>query len=130
MVDLNLEPTSAIVGQVELPDDTGASSGVLAPLVSVEATQRCSNALCQYQRSTQSNPFRLESAFAGSSYQIAVSEIGGEGRRLSIPETFPNGSPATPLHLVLPAFGSVHVTSCRRCDSRSLRSPSPTPQDR
>src|SRR6185436_14447867 len=89
------------------PTDTGGNSNVLVPIVEVEVTQRCQP--CDFLRALQGNPLQMEGVLENSPYNVTVKEIGGLGRELRTSASFPKGSAADPLKLVLQAYGSVEV---------------------
>ncbi|HEY0787062.1 MAG TPA: carboxypeptidase-like regulatory domain-containing protein, partial [Thermoanaerobaculia bacterium] len=112
-VVLALEPTATLRAEVYLPADDGSSSGVLAPAIGVDVKQRCSTSnfveFCDFYASLQENPAGVAGMRADGTYHVAVREIGGQQRTVSASGEFPNGSAASPIRLVLPAFGSVRV---------------------
>ncbi|HVT45346.1 MAG TPA: Ig-like domain-containing protein [Thermoanaerobaculia bacterium] len=110
-VALELEPLETLYGTVYLPNDTGGSSGIPAPLLDVEVKQRCSSTRCDFLRSAQGNPFQIESLLENSPYEITMREIGGEQRSIRLTnQRFPVGSIGNPLQLVFVAFGSIEVS--------------------
>src|SRR5258708_23219219 len=60
-------------------------------------------------RSLQGNAFQMPGLFRNEPYSIFIREVGGDARQLSYFGTFPKGSAADPLQLVLPTFGSAEV---------------------
>ncbi|HSP14146.1 MAG TPA: Ig-like domain-containing protein [Thermoanaerobaculia bacterium] len=106
VINLELERTETLNVAVYLPDDTGASSGILAPPVAIDVSQRSG----EFSRSAQGNPIVMPKLLATEPYSIAVHEIGGQQRELSFGGAFPKGTAADPVKLVYPAFGEVDVT--------------------
>lgn len=104
-VDLQLERTETLHVAVYLPDDTGASSGVLAPAVEATATQRNGD----YVRTAQGNPVQLPSLFLNEPYTITVRELAGRQRTMTIRNSFPVGSASNPISFVHGAYGSLEV---------------------
>ena len=113
-VNLELEPIEPLHVAVYQPDDTGHSSGVLAPPVTVEVTQRCyyvaGTRHCDYERELQGNPLQFDGVFEGSGYSVAIREVGGLGRTASLGGSFPLGTESNPVTYVWPAYGDVNVT--------------------
>ncbi|MGZ7078846.1 MAG: carboxypeptidase regulatory-like domain-containing protein, partial [Thermoanaerobaculia bacterium] len=104
-VNLQLEPTDTLNLSVYLPDDSGGNSNVLAPIVNLDVTQRNGD----FIRSLQGNHFQMPGLFRNEPYSVAIKEIGGNGREIHTSASFPLGSAANPLNLVLPAYGSVET---------------------
>ena len=105
VVDLQLEPTETLHLSVYLPDDAGGNSNILAPLVSLEVRQRNDD----FKRVLQGNAFEMPGLFENERYSFTVKELGGNERTIGGNYTFPTGSAANPLKLVLPAYGAVEV---------------------
>ncbi|MEO8034614.1 MAG: Ig-like domain-containing protein, partial [Acidobacteriota bacterium] len=104
-ISLQLEPTETLFLSVYLPDDTGGNSNVLAPVVNLDVSQRNND----YQRTLQGNVIQMAGLFRNEAYGIDIKEIGGDAREIHYSGTFPKGSSADPLKLVLPAFGAAEV---------------------
>ncbi|HEU4522980.1 MAG TPA: carboxypeptidase regulatory-like domain-containing protein, partial [Thermoanaerobaculia bacterium] len=105
-VDLQLEPTTTLHVAVYLPNDSGASSTVLAPPVEVTATQRGED----YLRTIQGNPAQLTGLFLNEPYNVVVREIGGLQRTfIRKGVEFPTGSASNPLTFVYGASGNVEI---------------------
>jgi hypothetical protein len=113
-VNLELEPTETLYVQAYLPSDTGSSSGILAPPVTVEVTQRCTfnfnERHCDYLRELQGNPVVFSNMFKNSGYGVTIKEIGGLQRVAGLGGTFPAGTQSNPLTYTWPAYGDVNVT--------------------
>ncbi len=113
-VNLELEPTETLYFSAYLPNDTGGNSGVLAPPVTAEATQRCWYVnfarQCDYLRELQGNPLVFTSALKNVGWSIGITEIGGQQRTAGIGGSFPYGTQTNPATYVWPAYGDVNVT--------------------
>ncbi|HJQ40768.1 MAG TPA: Ig-like domain-containing protein, partial [Thermoanaerobaculia bacterium] len=113
-VNLELEPTETLHLAVYLPNDTGGNSGILAPPVTAEVTQRCWFSFgvrnCDYLRELQGNPLVFTSALKNAGYGIAITEIGGQQRTAGLGGSFPYGTQSNPATYVWPAYGDVNVT--------------------
>jgi hypothetical protein len=104
-VALELEPTETLFLSVYLPNDSGGNSNILAPLVSLDVSQRNDD----FKRSLQGNSFQMQGLLRNERYSIAIKELGGAERTIHTSATFPQGSAGNPLQLVLPAYGAVDV---------------------
>jgi len=102
---LQLEPTEVLHVAAYLPADNGTSSGILAPIVNLDVTQRNGD----FIRSLQGNDFQMPGLFLNSPYSIDIHEVGGAQREIRYSGSFPAGNAANPLKLVFPAYGSVEV---------------------
>jgi hypothetical protein len=113
-VNLELEPTETFHFAVYLPNDTGGNSGVLAPPVTLEMTQRCwyvyGERHCDYLRELQGNPLTFTSALKNAGYGLHMTEIGGLQRTVDLGGSFPTGTQSNPYTYVWPAYGDVVVT--------------------
>jgi hypothetical protein len=113
-VNLELEPTDTLYFAAYLPNDTGGNSGVLAPPVTAEVTQRCWTVnyarQCDYLRELQGNPLVFTSALKNVGWGIGITEIGGQQRTAGIGGSFPYGTQSNPATYVWPAYGDVNVT--------------------
>jgi len=113
-VNLELEPTETFHFAVYLPNDTGGNSGVLAPPVTLEMTQRCwyvyGERHCDYVRELQGNPLTFTSALKNAGYGLHMTEIGGLQRTVDLGGSFPTGTQSNPYTYVWPAYGDVVVT--------------------
>ena len=105
VVNLQLEPTETLHLSVYLPDDSGGNSNVLAPLVNLEVKQRNGD----FHRVLQGSSFQMPGLLENEKYSISIKELGGDQRVINTSNSFPVGSAASPLKLVLPAYGSVEV---------------------
>jgi hypothetical protein len=108
-VTLQLEPTETLYLSVYEPNDIGGNSNVLVPTVDATVRQRCSWEVCDFFRTLQGNSFQMTGALEQAPYSVWITEIGGQHRELFTTASFPTGSAATPLKLVLPAYGTVEV---------------------
>ncbi|HXI13364.1 MAG TPA: carboxypeptidase regulatory-like domain-containing protein, partial [Thermoanaerobaculia bacterium] len=108
VVNLQLEPTETLHVTAFLPADNGTASSSLVPLTTIHVTQRCSSS-CYYDRELQGNAFQLPGLFRNSSYTIDLKEVGGDERAVRFVGSFPKGSAADAVRLVLPAFGTVEA---------------------
>jgi len=106
-VELELEPTETLFLSVYQPNDTGGNSNVLVPVVEAEVTQRCNP--CDFLRALQGNAFEMEGLLEQSPYTVFIKEIGGQHREVRTSASFPKGSAADPLEIVLQAYGNVEV---------------------
>ncbi len=111
-VRMVLEEISDLGLSIYLPDDLGNQSSALAPLVSVEVTQRCygyRGSICEYRRALQGNSFHFEGMFRNERFKLAIKEIGGLERTIFHEDEF-HGQESSQLDLVLPAYGDVRVS--------------------
>lgn len=102
---LQFDRTATLAVRVYLPDDSGRSNGVLVPLAGIKVTQS------GYSREAQAAASEVSFArmFANGEFQIEAKELGGAQRIVRASGTFPQGTFASSVALVLPASGNVRV---------------------
>jgi hypothetical protein len=106
-VALTLEPTSVLTVKAFLPNDSGQSSGILAPLVSIDVTQNSAGGA--YLRSSQTNGATFPGMVRGAGFRAAIHELGGLNRMAFVDATFAPTESTKEVRVVFSATGSVVV---------------------
>ncbi|HEV8432160.1 MAG TPA: Ig-like domain-containing protein, partial [Thermoanaerobaculia bacterium] len=107
-IPLTLEPTSTLTVKAFLPNDSGQSSGVLAPLVSIDVTENTQGG--KYLRSSQTNGDAFPGLVRGNGIDVTIHELGGLSRVIKTSTSFDANTAAKELDVVFSATGSVNVT--------------------
>ncbi|HEV2718851.1 MAG TPA: Ig-like domain-containing protein, partial [Thermoanaerobaculia bacterium] len=113
-VPLTLQPTSTLTVKAFLPNDSGASSGVLASLVNIDVSQFSQGG--PYLRSSQTNgaqfPGLIRTDRNGNpvGINVVVKELGGLNRVANGTVKFDANTAAKEVDFVFVASGTVNVT--------------------
>src|SRR5262249_36282094 len=106
-VPLHLEPTSTLTVKVFLPNDSGASSGVLAPNVEIDVAQGAPGG--PYHRTSQINGDTFPGMVRNVGFRVSIREIGGLNRTYSTGDSFSDTTAAKEIDVTLSATGNVIV---------------------
>ncbi|MCU1347939.1 MAG: hypothetical protein JWO56_969, partial [Acidobacteria bacterium] len=106
-VPLELEPTSTLTVKAFLPNDSGASSGILASLVEIDVRQDAPGGV--YLRTSQTNGAPFAGMVRGVGFHVVIHELGGLNRVRTIDGSFGDTEAAKEVSTIFPASGAVVV---------------------